>query len=706
MRNLTKLMLTLALLVAGMGGAKSTKLYATYGTPASEGVWNSETNTYTWTKGWSNLMSIFTFSNGELANYTSLHFTTSTYTSEYRLYFHGPDIQIVFYSADEKNIVFAERAEFNGVDLSTITGISFGGQSESGSIVITGKPYLQKPMSLTWDDNGYAEIDITDLTASDGFSLNDQTGELTSTGSSGELSINLPAGGVDLSSLTGFSVTYTGDNVLGGFKIGISDEKKKDFYSNPTGRDDLASHMTTENVGNPSAIKLWKWWNNSTASTMTITSIKLKANVVTACLGEEVAMSTLTNYHKNGDIFETTGYTPNYRVNESVTAAYFGVDWNGEKCENYSDVEGYKAIRVYSAQGNVPRAMFFNNDASGQTSFNFNWNEAGYYELSLSTVYSSVNNYKLISIRPAQSTSGTITAIYMVSSSSTYDYVISGSGTCSTSSTAALADATATSIDATGITVATSLATANPNCLIVANSGMVTNTNNVIVDGACASFALTDGKPFKAPVAFTATAAPTYSRSFVADKITTVCLPFALTAAEAATLGTFYTLSIFDGSTLHFTSVDAPAANTPYLVVPTTTALTLSETNKSIAITPASQETAITNIEFIGTLASTKIPASDATYSYYAYNNGGLVKITTNAATLPAFRAYFKVETAAINNASRSIGISFDDESTGISSIQETPCLMQNDVYDLQGRRVAKPEKGLYVVNGKKVVIK
>ncbi len=31
---------------------------------------------------------------------------------------------------------------------------------------------------------------------------------------------------------------------------------------------------------------------------------------------------------------------------------------------------------------------------------------------------------------------------------------------------------------------------------------------------------------------------------------------------------------------------------------------------------------------------------------------------------------------------------------------------MANGTYDLTGRRVANPEKGLYIVNGKKVVVK
>jgi len=46
------------------------------------------------------------------------------------------------------------------------------------------------------------------------------------------------------------------------------------------------------------------------------------------------------------------------------------------------------------------------------------------------------------------------------------------------------------------------------------------------------------------------------------------------------------------------------------------------------------------------------------------------------------------------------------DETTGISNL--TPALSEGEgaVYDLQGRKVAQPTKGLYIVNGRKVVLK
>jgi hypothetical protein len=46
-----------------------------------------------------------------------------------------------------------------------------------------------------------------------------------------------------------------------------------------------------------------------------------------------------------------------------------------------------------------------------------------------------------------------------------------------------------------------------------------------------------------------------------------------------------------------------------------------------------------------------------------------------------------------------------DDETTGVESINRET-ITNNQFFDLQGRKVAQPTKGLYIVNGKKVVVR
>lgn len=82
---------------------------------------------------------------------------------------------------------------------------------------------------------------------------------------------------------------------------------------------------------------------------------------------------------------------------------------------------------------------------------------------------------------------------------------------------------------------------------------------------------------------------------------------------------------------------------------------------------------------------------------FYAVNDGS---------TLGAGKAYLPLPTADLPSAAREFVLVFDDgETTEIKSIafqEEAP----KGCYDLQGRRVANPTAGLYIVNGKKVIIK
>ena len=70
--------------------------------------------------------------------------------------------------------------------------------------------------------------------------------------------------------------------------------------------------------------------------------------------------------------------------------------------------------------------------------------------------------------------------------------------------------------------------------------------------------------------------------------------------------------------------------------------------------------------------------------------------------TIPAGKAFLDIAPTS----ARELNIVFGDETTGIRSIENGQLTMDN-VYDLQGRKVAQPAKGgLYIVNGKKIVIK
>lgn len=152
-------------------GMSAKKVDAVWGTPAGNGAWDSENNVYSWTLNYSNLTTVFETPNGELTNYTALHLTTANYVDDgqYRVCFmQGSTAKatIIFYSAGQKDLVFAERSETKDLDLSTIDHISFGGASNVGSITVTNM-YLE-PALIQKTNGEYDFINIDVLKQEDG----------------------------------------------------------------------------------------------------------------------------------------------------------------------------------------------------------------------------------------------------------------------------------------------------------------------------------------------------------------------------------------------------------------------------------------------------------------------------------------------------------------------------------------------------------
>lgn len=76
---------------------------------------------------------------------------------------------------------------------------------------------------------------------------------------------------------------------------------------------------------------------------------------------------------------------------------------------------------------------------------------------------------------------------------------------------------------------------------------------------------------------------------------------------------------------------------------------------------------------------------------------------------LAAGKAYFSIRTDQIDpssSGSRSFILDFgSDETTGIDTVHSAQCTV-NGFYNLNGQRVENPTKGLYILNGKKVIMK
>ena len=162
-------------------------------------------------------------------------------------------------------------------------------------------------------------------------------------------------------------------------------------------------------------------------------------------------------------------------------------------------------------------------------------------------------------------------------------------------------------------------------------------------------------------------------------------------------------------SPLDFTSVDGLEA---YVVTgSTTTAITLAKVTKVPANTglilkktgsaasynvPVGTATSLAETnKLVGVTEATAFTAGD-----YLLSDGKFVRGT--AGTLAAGKAYLPA--ASVSAGAREMLLDFGG-TTGIHQIESAKQRVEG-YYNLAGQRVAQPRKGLYIVNGKKVVIK
>ena len=103
--------------------------------------------------------------------------------------------------------------------------------------------------------------------------------------------------------------------------------------------------------------------------------------------------------------------------------------------------------------------------------------------------------------------------------------------------------------------------------------------------------------------------------------------------------------------------------------------------------------------------ATNKLKAGDGTTTIggtsidYVLNDGKFYR--ANEGTVAVGKAYLHLDAAP---EAHELTLIFGDDATGIQNIKVGA--EDNVYYDLQGRRVLYPKKGLYIVNGKKVILK
>ena len=193
----------------------------------------------------------------------------------------------------------------------------------------------------------------------------------------------------------------------------------------------------------------------------------------------------------------------------------------------------------------------------------------------------------------------------------------------------------------------------------------------------------------------------------------TICIPFNATLANGPLAGAdvraLDNANLTDGVlTLNFTgenAIDELVAGTPYIIKwanngdanivdPVFTDVTIDNTDRSFSCT---------DLEFKGT------------YSYHSFDNtdksiiflgtGNTLYYPLEGAHIGACRAFFDLN--APSNSVKSFRMNFGDNDSedGIESVNGNGN-GNNAVYNLSGQKLGKPQKGVNIVNGKKVLVK
>ena len=219
------------------------------------------------------------------------------------------------------------------------------------------------------------------------------------------------------------------------------------------------------------------------------------------------------------------------------------------------------------------------------------------------------------------------------------------------------------------------------------------------------SAALTEWDGYEADV--------TLTRTLSAGSWNTFAAPFSTAIPEGWTVKELSSATFADGTlTLNFANAASIEAGKPYLVkVAANTDLSTAPFTEAIVSKDAQPFTS-TDVDFIPTLGATTIPDGDTKAVLFLAANNTLLNPSALPANMKGFRAYFQLKGDAVNAASFNLDLG-DGETTGITSIGQLDNLQSDDWYDLSGRKLSNGQlsnrqikKGVYIQNGKKVIIK
>ena len=233
----------------------------------------------------------------------------------------------------------------------------------------------------------------------------------------------------------------------------------------------------------------------------------------------------------------------------------------------------------------------------------------------------------------------------------------------------------------------------------------VGNRGQVILNGTyqntASTLTLNDANSFGTNSDFDVTSV-TMTRTLKGEKWNTFCVPFGMTSEEiSAQFGADAKVKELSGATLNgenynmtFSDASTIVAGKPYMVRVSNEVTSLNLGAKTIkgTITPATAG----DVTFTGVYNNGNAPQGSFIISNNVFYN------VDSTVALKAFRGYITVDSGS---GVKALTFDFDDDATGISLMEDGRSQMEDGaIYNVAGQRINKMQRGINIVNGKKIL--
>ena len=199
----------------------------------------------------------------------------------------------------------------------------------------------------------------------------------------------------------------------------------------------------------------------------------------------------------------------------------------------------------------------------------------------------------------------------------------------------------------------------------------------------------------------------TMTRTLATGSYNTFAAPFSTAIPEGWTVKELSSATFADGTlSLNFANAASIEAGKPYLVKVAASADLSAAPFTEAIVSKDAQPFTSTDVDFIPTLGATTIPDGDTKAVLFLTANNTLLNPSALPANIKGFRAYFQLKGDAAS--ARMFAMDFGEgETTGISLTPAPSPKGEGSIYTLDGRRISKAtQKGVYIQNGKKLIIK